>query len=250
MLVAALLVVAHAPAVGQEPFTERVGVTRVLIDVRVFDRQEHPVTDLTSADFTVRIGGRTARVGVGGEPAGVHLAPFVHRDTLMGEQKVRAAAATPVAMRFSCDLRISKSQAIAVWVDYAEFSSAPGRVLRRFMNLDTSLTDFAIELIKVIYHNVRCPTNLAFSRMLCKKEGQPISAHLGKHRESWLEAMFPLHSETQAVLVEGTRTNPVRRSQLWCNALAHGRFSSEAQCKEQRRERRALLASTPPLRRA
>jgi hypothetical protein len=63
---AALSVAAAASASGQvpgePPFTERVEVHRVLVDVRVTDGLGQPLVDLTRADFAVRIGGKPARV--------------------------------------------------------------------------------------------------------------------------------------------------------------------------------------------
>jgi VWFA-related protein len=47
---------------GTKPFTERVDVHRVLLDVRVTDGVGQPLEDLTTADFTVRIDGKPARV--------------------------------------------------------------------------------------------------------------------------------------------------------------------------------------------
>jgi VWFA-related protein len=74
--VPAALVVWMAAAAGaqqQPPFTERVDVDRVLIDVRVLDAAGRPVTGLDTPDFAVRIGGRVARVEsaewIGGPPA-------------------------------------------------------------------------------------------------------------------------------------------------------------------------------------
>ena len=53
------------PAPGQEPakpYTERVDVHRVLLDVRVTDGLGQPIEGLTAADFAVRIDGKPARV--------------------------------------------------------------------------------------------------------------------------------------------------------------------------------------------
>jgi VWFA-related protein len=47
---------------GQKPFTERVDVHRVLLDVRVTDGVGQPLEDLTKADFVVRIDGKPAPV--------------------------------------------------------------------------------------------------------------------------------------------------------------------------------------------
>src|SRR4051794_8458604 len=43
-------------------YVERVDVARVLVDVRVLDREGAPMTDLAPDDFTVKIDGRAARV--------------------------------------------------------------------------------------------------------------------------------------------------------------------------------------------
>lgn len=53
-----------APLTAQQPprFTERVAVSRVLVDVRVLDSRSGPIRGLTPDDFAVRVGGRTARV--------------------------------------------------------------------------------------------------------------------------------------------------------------------------------------------
>jgi VWFA-related protein len=64
----------HAPgAEPQPPFVEHVDVTRVLIDARVFDDRGRPIADLGPSDFTVKIGGRAARVEsaewIGGAPS-------------------------------------------------------------------------------------------------------------------------------------------------------------------------------------
>src|SRR5438067_4275919 len=49
-------------AVGgaQQTYRERVNVSRVLIDVRVTDDSAKPITDLTAADFSVKIDGKAA----------------------------------------------------------------------------------------------------------------------------------------------------------------------------------------------
>jgi VWFA-related protein len=63
-LAIALLTLAAAAASGQEPpakpFTERVDVHRVLLDVRVTDGLGQPLADLTKADFKVRVDGKAA----------------------------------------------------------------------------------------------------------------------------------------------------------------------------------------------
>jgi VWFA-related protein len=62
----ALSLATAASASGQDPatkpFTERVDVHRVLLDVRVTDGVGQPVEDLTTADFRVRIDGKPAAV--------------------------------------------------------------------------------------------------------------------------------------------------------------------------------------------
>jgi VWFA-related protein len=71
------------PAFGQQPppYTERVEVSRLLLDVRVLDDRGHPVRGLAADDFVVRVGGQDARVesaewvgdrapGAAPEPAG------------------------------------------------------------------------------------------------------------------------------------------------------------------------------------
>ena len=74
--VAAFLVLAFAlaaPARAQQApsYTERVEVTRLLIDARVLDDSGRPVRGLAAEDFRVKIGGKVARVEsaqwVGGE---------------------------------------------------------------------------------------------------------------------------------------------------------------------------------------
>src|SRR3954462_1244373 len=45
-----------------KPFTDRVDVERVLLDVRVTDGRGQPLEDLAKADFVVRIDGKPARV--------------------------------------------------------------------------------------------------------------------------------------------------------------------------------------------
>jgi VWFA-related protein len=44
------------------PYTERVEVTRLLLDARVLDDRGQPVRDLTADDFIVTVGGKVARV--------------------------------------------------------------------------------------------------------------------------------------------------------------------------------------------
>jgi VWFA-related protein len=53
-----------ALAYGQQrpSYTERVEVTRLLLDVRVLDDRGQPVRGLTADDFTVKVGGQVARV--------------------------------------------------------------------------------------------------------------------------------------------------------------------------------------------
>jgi VWFA-related protein len=53
---------ASGQAPGAKPFTERVDVHRVLLDVRVTDGVGQPLEDLTKADFVVRIDGKPAAV--------------------------------------------------------------------------------------------------------------------------------------------------------------------------------------------
>jgi VWFA-related protein len=72
VLVIAILLTNAASAQVEETIT----VERILIDVRVTDWRDHPVTDLTAGDFRVRIGGKEAAVesvrwvdDVGAEPA-------------------------------------------------------------------------------------------------------------------------------------------------------------------------------------
>jgi VWFA-related protein len=57
----------------QEPprFTERVDVTRILIDARVVDDGGRPVSDLGAEDFDVKLGGKAARVDSAQWVAGV-----------------------------------------------------------------------------------------------------------------------------------------------------------------------------------
>jgi VWFA-related protein len=62
LLLAAILV--GVPAYGQEPppYSERVEVTRLLLDTRVLDRLGQPVRGLAADDFIVKVGGKVARV--------------------------------------------------------------------------------------------------------------------------------------------------------------------------------------------
>jgi VWFA-related protein len=57
-----LIAVAVAGLAAQQTYRERVDVPRVLVDVRVVDDAGKPVARLTSADFSVRIDGKTAAV--------------------------------------------------------------------------------------------------------------------------------------------------------------------------------------------
>jgi VWFA-related protein len=65
-LAAALAAVAAVSGSGHaqepKPFTERVDVQRVLLDVRVTDGSGQPLEDLGTSDFVVRIDGKPARV--------------------------------------------------------------------------------------------------------------------------------------------------------------------------------------------
>jgi VWFA-related protein len=63
LLLAPFLFIA-APSTAQDParHTERVEVTRVLVDVRAIDHHAEPLLGLTAANFQVRIDGRPARV--------------------------------------------------------------------------------------------------------------------------------------------------------------------------------------------
>jgi VWFA-related protein len=60
----AIAVLAAVAAAQQKPdrYSERVEVTRVLLDARVLDPRGQPVRDLQADDFEVEIGGKTARV--------------------------------------------------------------------------------------------------------------------------------------------------------------------------------------------
>ena len=53
---------ASGQAPGAKPFTERVDVHRVLLDVRVTDGVGEPIEELTKADFVVRIDGKPVAV--------------------------------------------------------------------------------------------------------------------------------------------------------------------------------------------
>jgi hypothetical protein len=76
--VAVTLLAGQPPTV---PHTERVEVTRVLIDVRALDGSNRPIPGLEAGDFRVRIGGKAARVesarwiGVTSDPATPPPAP-------------------------------------------------------------------------------------------------------------------------------------------------------------------------------
>ena len=62
VLVAATAVSASGQAPGAKPYTERVDVNRVLLDVRVTDGVGEPIEALTKADFVVRIDGKPVAV--------------------------------------------------------------------------------------------------------------------------------------------------------------------------------------------
>jgi VWFA-related protein len=57
-----LVSVATPGATQQDPWTERVEVTRVLVDARVFGSDGRPITDLGPSDFRVTIDGKAAPV--------------------------------------------------------------------------------------------------------------------------------------------------------------------------------------------
>ena len=61
-LVAATAGAASGQVADAKPYTERVDVHRVLLDVRVTDGVGQPLEDLTKTDFVVRIDGKPARV--------------------------------------------------------------------------------------------------------------------------------------------------------------------------------------------
>jgi VWFA-related protein len=61
-LAACAVLAAAGHAQEQQPFSERVDVQRVLLDVHVTDGYGQPLEDLTAGDFRVRIGGTVARV--------------------------------------------------------------------------------------------------------------------------------------------------------------------------------------------
>jgi VWFA-related protein len=62
VLLAALLIGTPAFAQERPVYTERVEVTRLLLDTRVLDDRGQPVRGLTAADFIVKVGGKVARV--------------------------------------------------------------------------------------------------------------------------------------------------------------------------------------------
>jgi VWFA-related protein len=78
---------ASAQDPGQKPYTERVDVHRVLLDVRVTDGAGQPLEDLTKADFVVRIDGK---------PAPVESAAWV-TGALRSEGFIATPAGSPVA---------------------------------------------------------------------------------------------------------------------------------------------------------
>ena len=71
VLLAVMLMGASAFAQERPVYTERVEVTRLLLDTRVLDDRGQPVRGLTADDFIVKVGGKVARVEsaawVGGE---------------------------------------------------------------------------------------------------------------------------------------------------------------------------------------
>ena len=89
--VVALSAVTALPAAAQpqevKPFTERVDVHRVLLDVRVTDGLGQPLEDLGTTDFVVRIDGK---------PASVESATWV-TGALRREETGAAPAGSPVA---------------------------------------------------------------------------------------------------------------------------------------------------------
>ena len=86
---AAVSVPCHAQE--PKPFTERVDVHRVLLDVRVTDGVGRPIEDLATTDFVVRIDGK---------PAAVESATWV-TGALRREETAAAAAGSPAATRES-----------------------------------------------------------------------------------------------------------------------------------------------------
>jgi hypothetical protein len=68
---------------------------------------------------------------------------------------------------------------------------------------------------------VRGATHLTIARVLRQEEREPIARQLRKHREPWLELVFPIDVEAETVDVEPSGSVPTGHPKLWKYALIH-----------------------------
>lgn len=81
LLVSGMSVVAHVQTQQQPQFTDRVDVSRIVVDVRALDGMGRAIQDLTADDFAVKIHGKPVRVesavwvGAGADASSSAIAP-------------------------------------------------------------------------------------------------------------------------------------------------------------------------------
>jgi VWFA-related protein len=92
LLLLLLLAVGGTPALAQQPpaYSERVEVTRLLLDARVLDDRGQPVRGLTASDFIVKVGSKVARV-----ESAVWVGPGASVDSSPAETTVEAEMDAP-----------------------------------------------------------------------------------------------------------------------------------------------------------
>jgi hypothetical protein len=63
--------------------------------------------------------------------------------------------------------------------------------------------------------------DLAVARVLREEERESVSRQLREHGEPWLELVFPIDVEAEALNIEPLRSVPAGHPKLWKYALIH-----------------------------
>src|SRR5213594_4379974 len=125
--------------------------------------------------------------------------------------------------------RRAEPQSVPVGIDYRHLTGLPLGVARRLCGLYATPANLAKQRIDVVNQEIGGAANLAVARMLGQEEGQPVTSQLRKHGQTGFEPVLPIHVETEAIDVEGTRALPVGHAQLREDALSHRRLRHGAQ---------------------
>src|SRR5881409_2836315 len=110
---------------------------------------------------------------------------------------------------------------VPVGIDDRHLASLPLRVAGRLGWRNATAANLAKQSIDVVHHEIRGASGLAVAAVLGQEEREAVASELGKDGQAGLESMLPIHSESQAIHVEGTRPLPVGHSQLGEDSLTH-----------------------------